>query len=57
MDEVEVLTLVKNIINKDKDLDTFILENIKNPEIKEERIKYLKRMSRGFSYKQWVNLR
>ncbi|MCW7080290.1 MAG: hypothetical protein OCU16_04250 [Candidatus Methanospirare jalkutatii] len=53
MNEVEVLTLVRDIIEKDKDLDTFILENIRNPKIREERIKKLKLMSRKFSYKYW----
>jgi len=48
-----VLTLVRDIIEKDKDLDTFILENIRNPKIREERIKKLKLMSRKFSYKYW----
>jgi len=53
MNEVEVLTLVRDIIERDKDLDTFILENIRNPKIREERIKKLKLMSRKFSYKYW----
>lgn len=53
MNEIEVLTLVRDIIEKDKDLDTFILENTKNPEIKEKRIKNLKLMSRKFSYEHW----
>ena len=53
MNEVEVLALVRDIIEKDKDLDTFILENIRNPKIREERIKKLKLMSRKFSYKYW----
>jgi hypothetical protein len=53
MNEIEVLTLVRDIIEKDKDLDTFILENITNPEIREKRIKKLKLMSRKFLYEHW----
>jgi len=53
MDEIEVLTLVKDIMEKNKDLDTFIIENIKNPEIREKRIKKLKLMSRKFLYEHW----
>lgn len=56
MDELEVLTLVRNIIDKNIDMDTFILENIVNPEIRDERIKKLKQMSGKFFYKHWVIL-
>lgn len=53
MNEIGVLTLVRDIIKKDKDLDTFMLENIDDPKIREKRIKDLKLMSRKFSYKHW----
>ena len=53
MNEIEVLEYVKKSLNQDKDLDLFILENIKNPEVREERNGYLKKISTNFSFKDF----
>ena len=57
MSEVEVLNLVKDLLGEDKDLDTFILDNVKSPEKREERIKRLKKYSKSFSYKHWEKVK
>lgn len=53
MNEIEVLEYVKKSLSQDKDLDLFILENIKNPEIREERNSYLKQISTKFSFEDF----
>ncbi len=57
MSEVEVLNLVKDLLGEDKDLDTFILDNVKFPEKREKRIKRLKKYSKSFSYKHWEKVK
>lgn len=53
MDEHEVLKLVRNKLDKNKELDTFIMENIYNKEIKKYRIQMLKKYAKKFSYKHF----
>jgi len=57
MSEVEVLNLVKDLLGEDKDLDTFILDNVKSPEKREEGIERLKKYSKSFSYKLWAKVK
>ena len=53
MDELEVLKLVKNKLDKNKELDTFIIENIYDEKIKKHRIQMLKKCAKKFSYKHF----
>lgn len=53
MVEAEVLAFVRDIVDKDKNLDNFILENIENPEIRNRNISFLRHKSKKFSYDHW----
>lgn len=53
MSESEVLVLVRDFTDKEKDLRTFILENITNPEIRRKRIEKLHMVSKEFLYKRY----
>jgi len=53
MDEHEVLKLVRNKLDKNKELDNFILENIYNEEIKKHRIQMLNNFAKKFSYEYY----
>jgi hypothetical protein len=53
MSEVEVLKLVKELLGSEKDLDAFILENVRFPKIREKRIRMLKEYARELTYKNW----
>jgi hypothetical protein len=56
MDETEVLAFAKDTIDKSEDLDSFILEIIENPKIREVKNQYLRQMSKRFSYKFWIDM-
>jgi hypothetical protein len=56
MNETEVLALIRNITNKNKDLDSFISGIIDDPEFRNEKNSYLKQVSRGFSYMKWEDV-
>ena len=53
LDEHEVLKLVRNKLDKNKELDNFILENIYNEEIKKHRIQMLNNFTKKFSYEYY----
>lgn len=51
--EEEILNLIREILDPEKDLNEFILENVKSQQIREKRMKKLKEMSRKFYYNEW----
>lgn len=53
MDELEVLKLVRNKLDENKELDTFILENIYNEELKKYRLKMLNYFKKKLSYEHY----
>jgi hypothetical protein len=57
MSEVEVLKLVKELLESEKELDTFILENARFPKIREKRIRMLKKYARELTYKNWEQVK
>lgn len=51
--EVEIIAMVRDITDKDKNLDTYIIEIVKNVRKKEVIINKLRPYSKKFSYENW----